>query len=241
MPEPAKSSRSCAIKSGSLHETKSLQIDDFEIRDLQYDYGVPIYSTFWKGLEDIRFISSSNILVTIPECNKNGQPSIFKATLEDNRVHSFIGCLPNNIEKNWMPYFDETGKPMVIYSLNPFVTKEIESETKDVHENEYPLIYGYHGSTNGIPYKESHLRLFLIHLNQEISIHRWLQYNLKTSTIKVSEPFVFFKHSYIEFPVSLAKFNDRIFVSIGVNDDRAFILELDGSDIENSLNSFGKN
>jgi hypothetical protein len=40
---------------------------------------------------------------------------------------------------------------------------------------------------------------------------------------------VFFAHSYIEFPCSLCEYNDTLFVSLGLNDDKAFVLELEKS------------
>ena len=34
-------------------------------------------------MEDIRFVSSNSIIVTIPECNCKGNPSIFHAKLNN--------------------------------------------------------------------------------------------------------------------------------------------------------------
>jgi hypothetical protein len=44
--------------------------------------------------------------------------------------------------------------------------------------------------------------------------------------ISVSKEFVFFKYSYIEFPTNLCLFDNRIFISLGVNDIKAFIIEI---------------
>ena len=57
-------------------------------------------------------------------------------------------------------------------------------------------------------------------------------FNSKTNEIKLSNEFHFFKYSYIEFPVSLSIFNERIFISLGVNDDKAFIIETNKESIE---------
>ena len=55
--------------------------------------------------------------------------------------------------------------------------------------------------------------------------HRWLLFDLVTDDIQLSQEFVFFNYSYIETALSLCKLDNRIFVSLGVNDDKAFIVE----------------
>jgi hypothetical protein len=248
------------LLSGKINDTELLNLDNFEVEDVFYDYLIPTYPTYWKGLEDIRFINTNSILAIIPECNESGNPSIFRGTLENNTIHSFTICKPNIIEKNWMPYIDEKGNEMVIYSLNPFKLKKIEDEifTEIIFSQEITSqLENYHGSTNGVcftPLKNeivSHLNsstklpatisndvqeneniLFLIHKNSDKTYHRWLLFNCKTNEIILSKEFHFFRHSYIEFPVSLAIFNERIFISLGVNDDRAFIVETTKESIE---------
>ena len=225
---------------GKIHNSEPLNLDNFEAQNISYDYAIPTYPTYWMGMEDIRFIDSKSLLAIIPECNEGGNPSIFRAAIEGNIIHSFITCKPNIIEKNWMPYKDHENNEMVIYSLNPFKIKTIEEEI--FNEIIFPdeimsQLAGYHGSTNGIQY--IHLKnsneniLFLIHKNDENKIHhRWMLFNSKTNEIKLSNEFHFFKYSYIEFPVSLSIFNERIFISLGVNDDKAFIIETNKESIE---------
>jgi hypothetical protein len=216
------------LLSGKINNNDLLNLDDFDIQNISYNYLLPTYPTYWKGIEDIRFINSGSILAIIPECNENGNPSIFRANLDNNIIHSFISCKPNIIEKNWMPYIDEKGNEMVIYSLNPFKIKHIETE--DLREIIFPgeimnQLENYHGSTNGIQYNSTETILFLIHKNAEKTYHRWLLFNYKTNEITLSKEFHFFKHSYIEFPVSLSIYNGRVFISLGINDDKAFIVE----------------
>ena len=55
--------------------------------------------------------------------------------------------------------------------------------------------------------------------------HRWLLFDLVTDDIQLSQEFVFFNYSYLETALSLCKLDNRIFVSLGVNDDKAFIIE----------------
>lgn len=244
------------LLSGKINDNELLNLDTFEVKDVFYDYFIPTYPTYWKGIEDIRFINKNSILAIIPECNESGNPCIFRATLENNTIHSFTTCKPNIIEKNWMPYTDEKGNEMVIYSLNPFKLKKIEEEifTDIIFSEEITSqLENYHGSTNGVyftplknemvspiisipDYKSNEYILFLIHKNSDKSYHRWLLFNCKTNEIILSKEFFFFKYSYIEFPVSLAIFNERIFISLGVNDDRAFIVETTKESIESTFN-----
>jgi hypothetical protein len=222
-----KSNTIYTLLTGTL-DIKPLNLENFAISTLENIYNIQTYPTYWTGIEDIRFINDSTILTTIPECNPSGQPAIFRATL-DKQVHSHTLCSPSAIEKNWMPYIDHTGSHKVIYSLFPLTIKSID--TDDRHVLAYiPALEGYHGSTNGIVYKEG--RLFLIHINKKRTYHRWILFNPSTHTLQLSEPFTFFKYSHIEFTCSLALFKDRIFVSIGVNDNSAFILELDSTQLK---------
>lgn len=207
---------------------ESLNLETFKMQQLQYQYGLPTYPTYWKGLEDIRFVDPHTVLATIPECNPRGNPSIFRAILQGAILHSFSPCKPDEVEKNWMPFANEK----VIYSLNPLKIKNIETEyfeTLEISDVLKTNLENYHGSTNGIPYEGGYL--FLIHVNKERTYHRWFWLNLADKSVKVSEPFVFFSHSYIEFPCSLCMYKNRIFVSLGINDDKAAILELDPAHI----------
>jgi hypothetical protein len=179
-------------------------------------------------MEDIRFIDKDEILVTIPECNIGGNPSIFKASLIQNKIQSFKHCLPNIKEKNWMPFktnIDQINK--VIYSLNPFFIKSIEEEDFEKWELEESVLINlkdYHGSTNGIYYNNYYW--FLIHIKKERMYHKWIKMDYENKQISVSKEFVFFKYSYIEFPTNLCLFDNRIFISLGVNDIKAFIIEI---------------
>lgn len=222
---------------GNIKDNEKLNIENFDYNILSYDYNLPVYPTYWKGMEDIRFINEKEILVNVPELHNGGKPTILKADIIENTVTNFTPCCPNTgDEKNWMPYKDiSTDK--VIYSLNPFLIKSIEQddfEEIEISQSMKEKLKGYHGSTNGVALNK-YERLFLVHLNREVITHRWLVYNIKTRSILISDEFVFFKNAYIEFTCSLAKFGDRFFVSVGVNDDKAYIIEVASEDIINSL------
>jgi len=206
------------IARGHIHQS----FDSLNFEPLTYTYNRPTYPTYWRGLEDIRFIDASTILVTVPECNPSGQPCIFQATLTGSTIHTFVDCKPNHVEKNWMPFL-ENDEPHVIYSVNPLTRKGIRDETLTTILEQNEELQNYHGSTNGILIAPE-VHLFLIHTSKERSYHRWLKIDKGTTTW--SKEFIFFKNSYIEFPCSLGLYEGRLFVSLGVNDDKAFIVEV---------------
>lgn len=191
---------------------------------------LPVYLTCWKGIEDIRFIDEKNILIIIPECNINGNPSVFRGVLEENNIHSISDCKPNIIEKNWLPYkFNQTYN--VIYKLYPFTIKSIDNDDPIIIENSPIELKGCNGSTNGINILNTNNILFLVHANLEKCYHRWMIFNPITNEIKVSKLFVFFTHSFIEFCCSLSEYQNQLYVGIGINDEQAFILRLDLNDV----------
>jgi hypothetical protein len=215
---------------GKIEENKSLEMEKFYVSNIECKYNIPTYHSYWKGLEDIQFINSTSILAVIPECNSKNNPSIFYAKLENNKIHSFTSCKPNNLERYWMPYIDKNknNTAFVIYNLFPFLIKNIyDSNTRKINNIPAPklvILKDYFGSTNGVHYKNNYY-LFLIHTDRERTYHRWLLFDLITDDIQLSQEFVFFNYSYIETALSLCKLDNRIFVSLGVNDDKAFIIE----------------
>jgi len=213
------------ILRGSMKNGR-LILDTFSFSPLEYTYSTDTYDSYWKGLEDIRFIDSSTVLVTIPECNPSGKPCIFKADLHEHSLSNFRVCFPNTIEKNWMPY----AKERVIYSLSPFRIKDIDTDTIRTLSIVDDRLIGYNGSTNGIEWGVN-TYLFLIHGNRDRVYHRWVAFNEITEEVKVSNEFVFFEHSYIEFPCSLERWEDTLYISLGVNDSKAFIIEVDKDDL----------
>ncbi len=232
-----KSNSSYFVARGRLGAFDYLSLDNFKIEEVEVNYGLPKYNTYWTGPEDIRFLTANSIITTIPECNPKGQPSIFEATLEGNKI---FNCRPlepmENPEKNWMPF----GNPAkIIYSVCPFTIKDLcgnSIKNIELSEEHQDLLKGYHGSTNGISYKSPYEFLFLVHINKDKTYHRWLLWNSETNSIRISEEFIFFRDTYIEFTCSLATTRGgRIFVSCGINDDKAFILELSSQDIDKSL------
>jgi len=184
------------------------------------------YPTYWRGLEDIRFINETTVLATIPECHPKGQPALFQGRLIGNRVSDLQLLAPHERpEKNWMPFGDN----QFIYSVDPLQVRGGAPVSLSGLEGDH--LKDYHGSTNGIPWLGGWL--FLIHVNRERTVHRWLWMSGGDSiAVAYSQEFVFFAHSYIEFPCSLCEYEGTLFVSLGLNDDKAFVLELDKESVQ---------
>jgi hypothetical protein len=213
---------------GTIDENKPLNLDLFTYSNLNVNYNLNKYPAYWLGLEDIRFINEETLITIVPELHVGGKPSLFKSSFNsiNAEIHSFIECFPNdNPEKNWMPYTDDKNEEKVIYSLHPFKIKSIEKDDLE----EICIIddlKNYHGSSNGILYKGNY-RLFLIHSNKEKVYSAFILFDPTINDIILSKPFLFFKYSFIEFTCSLSMYNERIFVSLGVNDSSAYIIELE--------------
>jgi hypothetical protein len=224
------SSRSLyTIIRGQLDD-EPITLDNCHVQQMDVNYNIPRQPSLWYGVEDIRFIDETTILACIPECN-NSSPCLFKGKITDNVLSWFEKCEPSQQEKNWMPYKSAT-EDKIIYSVSPFIIKSIIRDDRQTIQLTAPQnadLDGWHGSSNGIDIFGA--KLFLIHKNEDRVINRWLLFNPITHDISYSIPFVFFKDSYIEFSCSLAKYKDRVITSVGVNDNRAFIIEVDPEEI----------
>jgi hypothetical protein len=207
-------------------------LNELKFRELKYDFGnLKWYSTYWNGVEDIRFLDKDNIIACVPQLNPGGGPALFKATIsrETSLLHSFQPLQPSERpEKNWLPF---PGGNLVLYSCCPLNIKTLETDSIQeipVDSSIQNMLEGYHGSTNGIQVKDYFL--FLIHKNNVNgrTVHRWLKISNDFKTVQASNPFTFFNHSYIEFPCGLVyiKSNNKVYVSLGVNDDKAYVIEV---------------
>lgn len=208
----------------------SFEMDKVSISSMNVQYNIPQTFSLWYGVEDIRFVSKDTVLACIPECN-NSVPCIFQGKLYNNILTEFVKCEPSGPEKNWMP-FEWKSRQSVIYSLSPFIIKDILTTTQETQllssEKQYHL-EGWHGSSNGIPFYGG--ILFLIHKNEERVYNRWLYYNPETQEIQLSNKFVFFRDSYLEFTCSLSEYEKMFYVGLGVNDSQAYIIKLHESSI----------
>jgi hypothetical protein len=191
---------------------------------------LPRFPTYWYGPEDIRFVNKTTILATYPELSPGGNPRMALGNIDTDKNMTFTDLLDGSkVEKNWMPFTHEETQ-LAIYSVSPLSIKVLSNpELTVLHKN--PELAGYHGSTNGISYNGGYL--FLIHKYTDKTEHRWLYLNMREKHFAYSEPFVFFRYSYIEFPCSLVELPDgKLATSMGINDDKAMIAILNKSTVQ---------
>jgi hypothetical protein len=215
-------------------------VNDIEYSELKYNYnGFEQYNTWWFGMEDIRFINETTLLITIPELNKNGMPHLFLGILNNNEV-LITKALPSPLyqinEKNWLP-FPEKYSNKVLYSISPLRVLDIQTNQFIYSNNEISNVQDYHGSSNGIEFNYNYKDyiLFLIHYYSDKTKHKWLLISTDYKDIIISKDFYFFKHSYIEFVCSLCQYNNNYIISLGVNDNSAYLIEIDESFIIDKL------
>lgn len=191
---------------------------------------MPKFPTYWYGPEDIRFINEHQILAIYPELSPGGNPRMVLGDVDMEKTMTFHTLLiGSDVEKNWMPFtYQDT--QLAVYSVSPLTIKPlIDFDLTTLHKA--PELAGYHGSTNGIPFKSGFL--FLIHKYTNKTDHRWLYISMRDKQLSYSEPFVFFQYSYIEFPCSLVELPDgKLATSMGINDDKAMIAILDKSVVQ---------
>ena len=211
-------------------------LNNLVFKELKFEYGnLKWYGTYWNGVEDIRFIDKNTVIACVPQLNPGGNPGLFKAKINRERsvLESFQALEPHERpEKNWLPF---PGGHVVLYSCFPLAMKTLETDSiqqipcsPEIQE----ALKGYHGSTNGVKVKVGSDWLFLVHKNNDSqhngrTVHRWLWISEDFLNIRVSDPFTFFQHSYIEFPCGLVYKDNTLYVSLGVNDDKAYILHIE--------------
>ena len=233
------------FKDRSFKMGESRSISQYHVLRGSYNHGVfiidwessanthttlPKFPTYWYGPEDIRFVDQHTLLAIYPELNPSGNPRMVLGNMDTTNTMTFHSLLEgSDVEKNWMP-FTHQGVQLVVYSVSPLTITPLRTY-KQILLHPAPELTGYHGSTNGISYNGGYL--FLIHKYTSKTEHRWLYIDFSKNRFAFSEPFVFLRHSYIEFPCSLVELPDgKLATSMGINDDKAMIAILDRSTVQ---------
>lgn len=199
--------------------------DIIESMPIHFVNNFPQYYSCWTGYEDIRFLDASHILCTSPTSSPTGDPLLVQGVLQGNTVTIETLCQPfQHPEKNWMPFrVQDSTADFVLYSVYPLALKGLYKMLPTIlHEAEE--LKGFHGSSNGIPYKSGYL--FLIHKYMDRTQHKWLLFDPVGRKYGFSESFSFHPYSYIEFTCSLSSYNGALYVGLGMNDALAYICQV---------------
>lgn len=193
---------------------------ELESSNLTFLDTLPKYPSCWTGYEDLRFLNSKQFICTAPQLSPRGVPVLALGRLEGAVATIERVLPPSEQEKNWMP-FRAGSQEFVLYSVSPLALKTLVGSDLRVLDSA-PTLAGYHGSSNGIALDDGGY-LFLIHKYTDRSRHAWFLFDPMGRRYGWSAPFVFCKHSYIEFTCSISLFEGRIWVALGVNDDKAYL------------------
>ena len=213
-----------ALSESKYHIFRGIMKDGmFEVLEsagLEFENKLPMYPSCWTGYEDLRFLNSKQILCTAPQLSPHGSPVIALGSLDGSTATIERVLMPSQKEKNWMPFL-AGAQEFVLYSVSPLGLKTLDGADVRILAPATELA-GYHGSSNGVVIDGSGY-LFLIHEYTDRSRHAWLLFDPVRRRYGYSAPFVFLSYSYIEFTCSISLFEKRIYVALGVNDDKAYL------------------
>jgi hypothetical protein len=204
------------------------------------------------NLEDPRIFYHNNYYYII---------AVDSATIKDNILPKLIK-LDNNLniiniqqfdiskfkkpvrQKNWNLFKDKHDNILMITDVYPkMIIKKVNLEntnilTKVEHNtsNFFPNIYKkafIRCSTNFIPWKNNQL-ICILHLKKLIYIRSFfftIENTYPYRPVKYSKIYHFFNER-IEFASGIQWRNDKIVISLGINDYKGYVTEIDPSDIE---------
>jgi len=152
-----------------------------------------------------------------------------------------------NIEKNWMPFKNlEDNKIYMIYSVYPLIILEEESVSnndivyKEILNVKHEELKNARGTSNGILLNNKFI--FIIHeKNQNVNdyfngfmiLENKYPFNLQNHT-----KFTKFTNKNIEFANGLSMYNDKLLISMGIDDCNAGIILTDIEYITTLKNDF---
>lgn len=202
----------------------------------------PIWT--FVGLEDARVVRWDNKLYfsgVRRDTTTNGEGRMELSEIENNKEISRVRInppVPSYCEKNWMPILDMPYHYVKWCNPTEVVKANIENGTSErvflVDSNYHPT-RDARGGSQVIPYKG--YRVALIH---EVELykseggfkdaqyyHRFLVWDKNWNIVAASEDFKFFT-SNIEFSCGITEHNGELLVSVGLQDNAAYLIRIPG-------------
>lgn len=220
---------------------------------------VPPIWTF-VGLEDARVIRWEDKLYLSGvrrDTTTNGEGRMELSEIENNRETSRVRINPpifSYCEKNWMPIVDMPFHYVKWCNPTEVVKVDLATGTSErviLNNNTFSFVRDPRGGSQVIPYKG--YRIALIH---EVELykdeggfkdaqyyHRFLVWDKDWNMVATSEDFKFFT-SNIEFGCGLTEHNGELLVSVGYQDNSAYLIRIPGDyfdeliGINNKLSGF---
>lgn len=144
-------------------------------------------------------------------------------------------CPSNRYEKNWMPCVDGD-RLRLVYSSDPILVLE----HPDVDARKLPEVNGLlRGGSQVIPYRDGWMAIVHVVHDGGIYHHRFVLYDRKFTTVRVSRPFHFgeLKAGTSEVVAGLVQVDGRYIVSLSVRDSEAWLVELDAGVVDSFVDS----
>ena len=214
-----------------------------------------------RGYEDLRLVRVDGRLhatATVRDLSPSGLCQMVLLGLGlDGSVRSEValsGPTPGRHEKNWVPLptgalqaracagspdaGSGTGVLGIVYGWDPLELFEVDVETGRVAAVGERVATGLGGATRGGTQGVSFFgdTLFVVHESVRMPDgsrrypHRFVAVGARGSVTGVSQRFFFFTRG-VEFAAGLAAVGDRVLVSFGVSDERAWIASLRTDDV----------
>jgi hypothetical protein len=198
-----------------------------------------------RGLEDMRPVVTpgGDVLCTATVCDYSPdmqrQMALFRLNMGEHRTELLHVHQSGRPEKNWMPL---EGTDEWIYCLEPTAVVRWDGKAFAEHSVTVPP-FGMEqvkGGTQAVLVGGDQW-LCLTHETvfpappQRQYLHRWVMlHTFNNEVARVSDPF-YLIHQGIEFAAGLVKTGDRLHVSFGVEDERAYLASFDLDEVMVSL------
>lgn len=202
-----------------------------------------------KGLEDLRiFFHHGRWKFTCTSHEKTGLPQMMLGvlTVDPDRdsqrwmiesLHHLQGADVQPIEKNWLPFLDDSGELKILYHSDPTRIGHLDEDTAElfidtVHSPQWNG-EDFRGSAPPIPFRDGYL--YLIH---EVAFQEWRRYTHRFIWMdhqykiqRVSMPF-YFDTPGVEFATGLAWDGTFLWVGYGWEDKEARLRRMTGQELD---------
>lgn len=158
-------------------------------------------------------------------------------------------------QKNWVPLVTQFDHLLLIYTADPTIVLEVDPNTlacKKIHESEPPFALSHlRGSSQAIPWLQGSLRgsgsrhrkgwIYVAHEvvgkvpeGRSRYLHRFVVMDEKFNIRNVSPSFYFIQQG-VEFCAGLARKDDKLLVSFGVEDRQAVLATISEAEVRNFI------
>lgn len=226
------------------------QLDSFIQIDESSTIPLIVRDSNVKGLEDIRLCYNlkNNTYYGLGvswEYGKHNHPSVVYFSLDgDNKVQNLrpIKYQEEICQKNWVPFFDEEGRWLTVYSHDPLVILELDLEFKEdekvvIKRDSIIDLVRSRGSSSPVWMADKKEWLFVVHevvfRDTRKYYHRILRYDSDWNLKAVSEPF-YMNELYVEFVLSVMYIEETntLVIPYSNRDQTTEIVEIDWNSLE---------